>query len=969
MIFDTMQTQVRGFILHPNPRGETLKEFVASSPLSLSLKERLNALIDDFMLHSEESLTFTPEIKALFDRYQADINLVELNKIVFYCRAAHLFENNGDPLEHAIKLAVVFKTAKAALEAVYLFSRQTKHGGGFERDGQFVHNACDFTLPEQRPTDRGVWDNWRKQFQENFTNASYRQLFPHVEVILQYYEPDEWVGDKEEHKEQVSSFLTSFFTRYKQALDVQAGGAKESDKSNLLRKLDELRNIWESADLNKELATLKKALPFIRTYIKQEKEGPREILVGAQKDLGQLLYFYACSLKHCKTLFSMLDKDAYSALHTIYFESRFLTEHLPDARDRDTYYRLDRSKAGENIPDVGHLKIPKHPEFYLRRLDVCANRHDAELAACLGQFTNCCQSIGKAGSKAAQHGLTSPDGGFYVLFQESKKGSDHIIAQSWAWRSLTEGLVLDSVEGHIPPCGYQVIIDFYELLADTLSNIHHLNEITVGSTNIEKMPAVGDNWFDSLQPLVRFIAQGLPKGDIGYRNDSRMQNVLVYSSRRTLLHMNQLSSEELFALIKKTIEEGIINKITMVEDLNDLLSACTSPEQKKVVYEAVKDRIGNSLPIKNGCDFSEILQHLDAPQRIEVYEALKDRIGHSIAIENGSHFSEILQHLDAPQRIEVYEALKDRLGSSIVIEDVKDFSQILRYLEAPQRAAFFETLKKYIGTTIPFKSALNFKAVLEYLEPSQRADVFVILKDCIGTTSLPVRGGDDFGQLLHHLDVPQIIVAGEILKKHMVYWNIYDFGRLLVSLDASQITAVCGVLKDCIGKNIPDLRVGFNIIICFLEEVSQITAFCKAVKDLIGSSIPIINGVDFRIALLGVNETKRTAVFEVFKDLLGNKISIRNSKDFIAVLRLLEAPQRHTTYEALKDILTVEFIESVMKALGKDSPICDELSKLLCRKVNTSPYLGSQTFFRTSSGAPASDNPGLDEEIKPSPSG
>lgn len=60
----------------------------------------------------------------------------------------------------------------------------------------------------------------------------------------------------------------------------------------------------------------------------------------------------------------------------------------------------------------------------------------------LGELTDCCQSIGNAGSDCAAHGFTSENGGFYVV--ETANGE--IIGQSWAWRGVDGELCLDSLE-------------------------------------------------------------------------------------------------------------------------------------------------------------------------------------------------------------------------------------------------------------------------------------------------------------------------------------------------------------------------------------------------------------------------------------------------------------------------------------------------------------------------------------------
>jgi len=59
----------------------------------------------------------------------------------------------------------------------------------------------------------------------------------------------------------------------------------------------------------------------------------------------------------------------------------------------------------------------------------------------LGKATDCCQSIGGAGSECAKYGYESENSGFYVVIEDKK-----IIGQCWAWRGEEGELVFDSLE-------------------------------------------------------------------------------------------------------------------------------------------------------------------------------------------------------------------------------------------------------------------------------------------------------------------------------------------------------------------------------------------------------------------------------------------------------------------------------------------------------------------------------------------
>ena len=74
----------------------------------------------------------------------------------------------------------------------------------------------------------------------------------------------------------------------------------------------------------------------------------------------------------------------------------------------------------------------------------------------LGEMTACCQSVGGYGQWCALHGMTSENGGFYILCKgglENKSPKDKIVAQTWAWLSKAGSLVCDSWEGFKDNCG------------------------------------------------------------------------------------------------------------------------------------------------------------------------------------------------------------------------------------------------------------------------------------------------------------------------------------------------------------------------------------------------------------------------------------------------------------------------------------------------------------------------------------
>lgn len=120
-----------------------------------------------------------------------------------------------------------------------------------------------------------------------------------------------------------------------------------------------------------------------------------------------------------------------------------------------------------------------YPGFYIEKL-----KSTDPKCAILGKLTSCCQSLDSAGSACAIHGITSTNGGFYVLRQKKypkADPNDPIVAQSWAWLK-DNNLVLDSIESQMDFRRKNVVIisDFFIYLANKLVTEHKIEKVNVG---------------------------------------------------------------------------------------------------------------------------------------------------------------------------------------------------------------------------------------------------------------------------------------------------------------------------------------------------------------------------------------------------------------------------------------------------------------------------------------------------------
>lgn len=324
----------------------------------------------------------------------------------------HTFEHNGDPKEHAQKLSNLFKDVNAALH--YLVA----YGKKFPGNEHFVHDACLIPLLSDI--------TWKKLTTQQSAKLLLdpdlkRSLFQTKEFETQL-EKDKKDSEqitqklletyKNENTKELSEFINSTITeinkfckKYEKDADNRENGDEEKNQRSLVQR-NELYAARALLNLNK---------PF------------------KQWTLENLRDYYA--------RFISLNNDDTKG---------FFLKHGLGEKNYKTFLELNRENAGKNIPDISiDGAIYGHPGFYLKKLNV-TNENEAALAACLGKETDCCQSLsGEAGEPCAIHGLTDPNGGFYVLFKGDPGRhsiTDKVCAQSWVWKSKTGVIVFDSIE-------------------------------------------------------------------------------------------------------------------------------------------------------------------------------------------------------------------------------------------------------------------------------------------------------------------------------------------------------------------------------------------------------------------------------------------------------------------------------------------------------------------------------------------
>lgn len=476
---------------------------------------------------------------------QAYQDLLPILKLV------HLEEKNGQPDEMAWKLAVTFGTAFDALNYISQCLKALNAN-------QVVHDACLYGLPERAidKTQIGDWQGlvkWQQLAKKHMMESEFRRLFVfanEIELMI--------IDDAQQAHQQAK--LTDPQAKY---------GAKKDDQSKQINLVKA-----KLTELNKNYKRIKnqRVAPERYGYCTAEDDNQYQ---SFSEDLNRL------QLELVTAFSGMTFREADLAIIKAYSAKyrnsedhiyRFFTKNGLTKSHYEKFLRLQSCDNDERIPAItidGNLHDAQG--YYLRRLSV-ENIEDAAIAACLGKLTDCCQSLsGEAGEPCAIHGLTSPEGGFYVIFKgdlNQPTFQDKVIAQSWVWRSQTNALVIDSIESEYESSEkHKSIIKalYHQLCFQLLTGEYGIELITHGE-------------YSGISDVIKLSLQHMYEEPIdydGYR-DSQSQLILATSSSAyyrlkddTQTFLDKYTdpvSEEMIAFLQYSLENDIQSYIEAFTD-------------------------------------------------------------------------------------------------------------------------------------------------------------------------------------------------------------------------------------------------------------------------------------------------------------------------------------------------------------------------------------------------------------------
>jgi len=302
-----------------------------------------------------------------------------------FAELAYHFEKNGIAQHHAEKLYTMCGDLQNTLIYLHEFTLKNK------TNEHIFHDACLFNLPNTSSFNISAWRTLANN------NNKWKNLI-----------------ENKDFKE----YILPSASKIEETL-IQKASLQQDDKYPF-----DLSNLKDAQ---------KKSFEKYWNVFKQHPEKPHSFQ----------LFLKNCPLsvlmdEYNKLLFQNAERNVQAALE---FKKQGLTQ-----AEFDTYLGL-KSIDSEEIPNIcitgTHIGVPNY-HYYLKKLDPSNPK-----AACLGKITNCCQSLGGEGEECAIYGITSPHSGFYVICKgdaQNPKANDLIVSQSWAWRSKSGALVLDSIE-------------------------------------------------------------------------------------------------------------------------------------------------------------------------------------------------------------------------------------------------------------------------------------------------------------------------------------------------------------------------------------------------------------------------------------------------------------------------------------------------------------------------------------------
>lgn len=516
----------------------------------------------------EKSFILPESIKHL-EAYQKHCNPAVYQSLLPFAELAYLFEKNGIPEEHAFKLSTLFGDRRKALAYIDVFATQ-KIKKLKRPNFYLMHDALLFGMPPPRGCD---FKKWCQLAQSSMHEAGFRKLLPNADVIEKAIREDEPQGkvlDKKLRQGQIETArqnLSKKITKWKKLKGQHAKTKQDPKKEKEYQDLTQ-----EISDDRVKLAELYKGTPWSRSSYEMIRA------------------YY----------------ERYTMQTSGVFK-RFIAHGLTRQDYYEKFLNLKRENAGKNMPKITKVMagavVSKtkdegeqcvidgafygFPGFYMKQINA---RNDIEAAemAYGGKLTKSCQSLsGEAGEACVIHGLTSPNGGFYVLCKgdaQAPKSEDDVCGLSWTWRSKENNIVFDSIEMHPDFSERPVVEKIYGMQMGQTLFTALANEM-VKNSDIEGVYCGINSGISNAFGYTGGASFNIQQFmDYNGYNDSYAQNLIAHKDYPFLLY-KRLFGKEAEAYLGDSIDTFIVN--------------CLDEENIKAIQNLIEFSIANHIPELN----------------------------------------------------------------------------------------------------------------------------------------------------------------------------------------------------------------------------------------------------------------------------------------------------------------------------------------------------------------------------------
>lgn len=549
-------------------------------------------------------------------------------------------------------------------------------------------------------------------------------------------------------------------------------------------------------------------------------------------------------------------------------------------------------------------------------------------ALILGDITKCCQSMGGESEACVRDGASLSDNGFYVMLQQrsgrnpapivdGKINDAHfdIVGQSYAWKSTTGNLCLDSIEcrAHVnQPVIKRLITDFATQLLSAHADIKFVNVGCGGNTpktmfNVasisEKMKQgtlygdaatqyciaktpyhhMTESQVDALQLLLADYPLDF-RNNIIYLSEYIIDKDALVEQLGTLLHQlptlaQELTSDALIMLLAlnnhptlddlKPIDFDELDRLSVNDREATLLHVSTA----RLLWRTVQkpEHLIRSLPYISKQDLFNVVKLMglyseeyspmrdwSPTQRNMVYDVVQDRLPELIV--SSKSFRAMMRLLTPEQCFAVCHKIKHRLQG---IMTAYEFSQSFPS-EHEKTAAISDSLAENLPEII--KSAYDFHWGTIFLTDAKKASVYTEMKDLIVNF---IQSESDFNLMLASF-YPD-------LKK----------------------TTFCVDVVDKLPEAVLKKYDVFKAMMQYLPEDRR-AAFCQSQLTTFVTHVHSIE--DLSSGVYHFPKEQRATIYETIKDKL--LPMVQSLDDFFRVREHLGEAQRRDVYEALSDRLS-----------------------------------------------------------------